>query len=98
MAEQLTNSSGMGLWRFSATRSRSPIHAERVALGRGVNLASRLESKCPGGEIHVSKKVYDLLREKFVFEYLGESPYKNIQGTAPVYRLVGRYATEPQTE
>jgi len=43
-----------------------------------------LESKCPGGEIHVSKKVYDLLREKFVFEYLGESPYKNIQGTAPV--------------
>ncbi|MBD3305046.1 hypothetical protein GF339_01715 [candidate division KSB3 bacterium] len=59
-----------------------------TVLGRGVNLASRLESKCSGGEIHVSQRVYDALKETFEFVYLGEREYKNIQGPVPVYRLI----------
>jgi adenylate cyclase len=60
-----------------------------TVLGRGVNLASRLESKCPAGQIHVSIHVYHALADKFSFEYLGEFDYKNIQGKVPVYRLIG---------
>jgi len=59
-----------------------------TVLGRGVNLASRLESKCPAGQIHVSAAVYQALAEQFVFESLGEFEYKNIQGKVPVYRLI----------
>lgn len=58
-----------------------------TVLGRGVNLASRLESQCPGGEIHISQAVYERLREKFLCESLGERSYKNIPQMIPVYRL-----------
>ncbi len=60
-----------------------------TVLGRGVNLASRLESKCPGGHIHVSVNMYHALSENFDFQFLGEFDYKNIQGKVPVYRLIG---------
>jgi adenylate cyclase len=59
-----------------------------TVLGRGVNLASRLESQCPGGEIHVSQAVYERLRETFMFESRGERSYKNIEQPVPVYRLI----------
>ncbi|GAK49981.1 adenylate/guanylate cyclase [Candidatus Moduliflexus flocculans] len=61
-----------------------------TVLGRGVNLASRLESKCPAGQIHVSAAVYQALSTQFVFEPLGEFAYKNIQGKVPVYRLISK--------
>lgn len=61
-----------------------------TVLGQGVNLASRLESKCPGGDIHVTRHVYDRLHDRFLFEDLGERAYKNIQEAVPVYRLVNK--------
>ena len=48
----------------------SEEYYDYTALGRGVNLASRLESGCPGGEIHVSKNTYDLLKEIYQFEFI----------------------------
>lgn len=64
-----------------------------TVLGRGVNLASRLESKCPGGDIHVSQTIHDSLQNRFTFEFIGEQSYKNIQQPVPVYRLLSPQST-----
>jgi adenylate cyclase len=44
--------------------------------GDTVNTASRMESRGEAGKIQVSPEVYELLREKFVFEERGEIDVK----------------------
>ncbi len=60
-----------------------------TVLGSGVNLASRLESVCPGGYICVSKNTYTILEDTYQFKKLGDLKQKNNGGTAEVYRVVG---------
>jgi class 3 adenylate cyclase len=57
--------------------------------GDGVNVAARLEGLVRGGEICVSRGVYDHLRYKpgMVFEDLGEQLVKNIAHPIRAYRL-----------
>ncbi|MDR1667033.1 MAG: adenylate/guanylate cyclase domain-containing protein [Bacteroidales bacterium] len=44
--------------------------------GPTVNLASRLESSCPKGEIQISDITYELVKEHFICEYRGPMPEK----------------------
>ncbi len=56
--------------------------------GDAVNLASRLESSAPAGEIRVSEAAYWRLRPDFDLEPAGEVELKGV-GATPVYRLIG---------
>lgn len=58
-----------------------------TVLGNGVNLASRIESDCPAGEIHVSQKSFEILKDKYPFEYIGEKQFKNFNNKEEVYRV-----------
>ena len=59
-----------------------------TVLGCGVNLASRLESICPGAAIFVSKKTYLILKGIFEFEELGNQQGKNDCGLSGVYKVI----------
>jgi adenylate cyclase len=59
-----------------------------TVLGSGVNLASRLESFCPGGTVCVSEATYSLLKDIYTFSDFGTMTHKNNGGTVPVYQIV----------
>jgi class 3 adenylate cyclase len=56
--------------------------------GDNVNIAARLESICPVGEIMISAKVYQEVEDKvdISFKYNGEKKLKNISKKIKVYR------------
>lgn len=56
--------------------------------GDTVNTASRMESHGMPGRIQVTERVYELLRESFVFEARGEIEVKG-KGTMSTYLLLG---------
>jgi len=62
--------------------------SDYTVLGCGVNLASRLESVCPGGQICISKHTMDLLKGRFTCKKLGELKQKNKTENVEVYRVV----------
>jgi adenylate cyclase len=66
---------------------------ERI-YGDGVNIAARVEGLAEGGEICISSKAYEEVRNKVSlgYEYLGEHSVKNISGPVRVYRVL----TEPE--
>ncbi len=45
--------------------------------GDTVNVASRMESNCPVGEINISEETYKLVKQRFDCEYRGEFEAKN---------------------
>ncbi len=57
--------------------------------GDTVNIASRLESTCEEGKIHVSEQLRNELEENFLFEHRGEIEMKG-KGVMETYYLVGR--------
>jgi class 3 adenylate cyclase len=46
------------------TKLGTHAHRDRMCLGEGVESAARLEEKCSGGQIGISKRIYDLLPER----------------------------------
>jgi adenylate cyclase len=59
-----------------------------TVLGSGVNLASRLESICPGGLIYVSRKTYAILKDVFAFAEISGQTDKNNCGLSGVFKVV----------
>jgi adenylate cyclase len=59
-----------------------------TVLGCGVNLASRLESICPGGLIYVSRETYTILNGIFEFKEIDDQENKNSYGISKVYKVV----------
>lgn len=55
--------------------------------GPAVNLASRLESSCPKGEIQISDITYEQIKDYFVCEYQGIMPEK--WGKGSLYLVKG---------
>jgi adenylate cyclase len=55
--------------------------------GDAVNIASRMESRCVPGRIHVSESYREAAGESFVFEERGETEIKGI-GVARTYFLI----------
>ncbi len=59
-----------------------------TVLGSGVNLASRLESICPGGLIYVSNNTHELLKDAFAFAEVSGQTDKNNCGLLGVYKVL----------
>lgn len=57
-----------------------------TAIGNTVNTAARLESQAKAGEVLVSEEVYQRVKDRFIFEYLGERKLKGIAEEAKIYR------------
>jgi len=73
-------------------------HAQAGAysvIGDAVNIAKRLETEAPAGEIYLSAAVKDRLRGRYELEALGPLQVHGRQATVEVYRLVGQ-AIAPQ--
>jgi class 3 adenylate cyclase len=49
----------------------SPQHMDYTAIGDEVNVASRLQSLAKGGEILVSRSIYEATKDLFVFKEIG---------------------------
>lgn len=60
-----------------------------TAIGNTVNTAARLESQAKAGEVLVSEEVYQRVKDRFIFEYLGERKLKGIAEEAKIYRAEG---------
>ncbi len=59
-----------------------------TVLGDTVNIASRLESSiCKPGEIIIGENCYNLVRDKFNIDFLGEKPVKGVDKKLKVYRV-----------
>ncbi len=82
---------GINTGKMVAGDFGAPKRLDYTVLGNNVNIASRLEAYVAGpNEIVVSEATYQLTRELFQFESLGE---KKLQGlTIPVgaYKVIGR--------
>ena len=59
-----------------------------TVLGCGVNLASRLESICPGGLIYVSKETCSILKDIFQFEKVTVTENKRNYDISEAFRVV----------
>ena len=60
------------------------------ALGDAVNLAARLMSAAPVGEIRCSETVYEIAKSQWAFDALSPVELKGIDRPQPVYRPRGR--------
>ena len=60
------------------------------ALGDAVNLAARLMSAAPVGEIRCSETVYEIAKARWAFDALPPVELKGIDRPQPVYRPIGR--------
>ena len=60
---------------------------EYTAVGRGVNLAARLEATCTPGRIKVSQPVYSQTSEMFDYEPLHEEQFKGFSRQLKVAEL-----------
>ena len=68
----------------------SPKRLDFTVLGNTVNIASRLESTVAGrDEIAVSEQTYQLTRERFEFELLGDKKLTGLSRPVKVYRVKG---------
>jgi adenylate cyclase len=60
---------------------------EYTAVGKGITLASRLESSCTPGNIKVSYPIYALTRERFPYDDLREEQFKGMARPLQVCEL-----------
>ena len=66
----------------------SPKHMDYTAIGDEVNLASRLQSLATGGQILVSRSIYDATKDDFDYRYQGALPIKGKERPVDVYEVV----------
>jgi class 3 adenylate cyclase/tetratricopeptide (TPR) repeat protein len=69
-----------------------------VCLGDAVNLAARLMSKAPAGEIYVTESVHELAGGSFVWERLPEMVVKGKEAPVSVYGLRGLSSRAPRRQ
>lgn len=69
----------------------SPKRLDYTVLGNAVNIASRLESAVAGSdEIVVSHQTYELTRDLFEFEPLGEKKLQGLSVPVKTYKVLGK--------
>jgi class 3 adenylate cyclase len=66
----------------------SPEKMDFTVIGDTVNLSSRLQGIAKGGEIIVGEPTYEIVRERFPFEEVGEVALKNSIRPVRCYRLM----------
>jgi adenylate cyclase len=78
---------GIGSGEAIAGEIGPPNRTDYTALGRPMNMASRLCSVAPGGEIYISQETYDLLGNQVEVEIVEPTALKGL-GSVPIYRLI----------
>ena len=76
----------------------SPDRFDYTAIGRQVNLAARLESKCKPGKILISHSTWMLVEDEILCEPLGAIKIKGINQPVRVYEVVGEQRSAPGSE
>ncbi len=66
----------------------SPRHMDYTAIGDEVNIASRLQSIAKGGQILVSRSVYEATKESFQFKEFGLVNVKGKKNPVEVFEVV----------
>jgi len=66
----------------------SPQHMDYTAIGDEVNIASRLQSLAQGGQILVSRSIYDLNYDKFEFKTVGSLNIKGKHNPVEVFEVL----------
>jgi len=66
----------------------SPQHMDYTAIGDEVNIASRLQSLAKGGQILVSRSVYELNQDKFEFKSVGSLNVKGKHNAIEVFEVI----------
>ena len=66
----------------------SPQHMDYTAIGDEVNIASRLQSLAQGGQILVSRSIYDLNQDKFEFRTVGSLNIKGKHKPVEVFEVI----------
>src|ERR671935_716883 len=84
--------SGHGIARILGSEARM----DYAVLGDSVILAQRLESAAPPGETYVSELTYELTRDRFEFEPIGELTLKGKKAPVVAWKLVGERARRPE--
>ncbi|MGB3693445.1 MAG: adenylate/guanylate cyclase domain-containing protein [Spirulinaceae cyanobacterium] len=65
----------------------SPKHMDYTAIGDEVNIASRLQSLAKGGQILVSRSIYDVTKDTFDFENFGIVKVKGKKNAIEVFEV-----------
>lgn len=89
-AAHLTIHVGVNTGRIIARQAGSEQQSDYAVLGDSVILAQRLESVCPPGETYVGATTYELCKEEFEFESVGELVLKGKLRPVQAHRLLGR--------
>lgn len=71
----------------------SSLRQEYSCYGRGVNLASRLMTNAPWGQIWLDKNVAERASSAFIVEQQGRFTFKGFPEPLPVYALLNRRAS-----
>jgi class 3 adenylate cyclase len=66
----------------------SPQHMDYTAIGDEVNIASRLQALAKGGQILVSRNIYELNQDKFQFRTIGSVSVKGKQKAVEVFEVI----------
>lgn len=66
----------------------SPQHMDYTAIGDQVNVASRLQSIAQGGQILVSRSIYDLTQELFDFKEVGFVKVKGKKTKVEIFEVI----------
>ncbi|MGH9275855.1 MAG: adenylate/guanylate cyclase domain-containing protein [Acidimicrobiales bacterium] len=69
------------------------LRTDYSVLGESVNMAQRLESAAPNGETYVGQMTWELTRDRFELEPVGELTLKGKSEPVPAWRVVGRKAS-----
>jgi len=64
------------------------LRVEFKAVGDTVNLASRMEGLAEPGTTYVTKEIFQLTKDLFQFEHLGDQEVKGREKAVPVYKLL----------
>lgn len=66
----------------------SPQHMDYTAIGDDVNVASRLQSLALGGQILVSRSIYDATKDYFQFKEMGEMNLKGKKNAIEIFEVI----------
>jgi len=66
----------------------SPHHMDYTAIGDEMNIGSRLQSLAKGGQILVSRSVYDATRDHFTFKEMGSVQVKGKDRSVEVFEVL----------
>jgi class 3 adenylate cyclase len=63
-------------------------HQDYTVIGRHVNLAARLEHEAKPGQILISQRTFNLVKEAIEAEKMGEIVMKGFESPVPTYNVV----------